>query len=259
MIFLLLFIYLTFTNISCLFLTTHQRILIENIIKNPSTTQLQREKVNKILYFSYENMAVKKAYEFKNLHKFKCNSINTEELIMASKIGLFKSLRNYKGTSNFANYSNIYIRGELLHLLTQSYSLSVLPKSYRKMNKGNFTKEQLTRYKKLLTTKTIHLDDIWLFDKVYQKNNDKNSMENIIEKETLHYLWKKINTELNPSLQKIFSLKYDFHFKKINSNKKISELYGCSEENIRLKLKKIKKIVKEKILNENIIKETANI
>lgn len=44
--------------------------------------------------------------------------------------------------------------------------------------------------------------------------------------------WDKINN-LNSFTVKIFSLKYDFEFNKLRSNKNISNLMCCSEEYIR--------------------------
>ena len=45
-------------------------------------------------------------------------------------------------------------------------------------------------------------------------------------------IWNKINN-LDSFTIKILSLKYDFEFNKLRSNKNISNLMCCSEENIR--------------------------
>ena len=79
--------YLTKTNYYC----------IRNLIKNQNITITQREKVNKILYNSFEKWSMKQAYIFKKKHYYKCSRIPTDELILYSKVGLYKSILNYNG------------------------------------------------------------------------------------------------------------------------------------------------------------------
>ena len=87
-------------------------------------------------------MGNKKAYEFKKKNYFKCSRIPSDELILYSKIGLYKSIVNYKGNSDFTYYSSLYIRYELIKALTDSFSLSILPKKIRMESKANYTLEE---------------------------------------------------------------------------------------------------------------------
>jgi hypothetical protein len=113
---------LLFTQFLCyvtsLYLNNYQLRLITNLLQNPLLQNKERESINKILYKSYENWAVKKALEFKTLHSYKCQDIKMNELILSSKMGLFKSIKKYNGKFNLINYSSIFVNSELLHLWT---------------------------------------------------------------------------------------------------------------------------------------------
>ena len=135
------------------YLTKANHKLIVNLIKNPDLGKIEREKINKIMYLSYQKWAMKKAYEFKKKHYYKCSRIPTDELILYSKIGLYKSIVNYKGTSDFTYFSSLYIKYELIKALTDSFSLSILPKRIRMESKFNYTSEENQNYKDLLFTK----------------------------------------------------------------------------------------------------------
>ena len=80
--------------VKSLHLNNYQINLINNLIQNPLLQNREREKLNLILYKAYEKWAIKKAIDFKTLHKYKCRNIKKEELILSSKMGLFKSIKN---------------------------------------------------------------------------------------------------------------------------------------------------------------------
>jgi RNA polymerase sigma factor (sigma-70 family) len=214
--------------------------LITNLIKNPKLSQNERQITNKILYLSYEKWAIKKAIEFKKYHYFKCKNVNINDLIISSKFALFQSIKKYNGNSKFIYFSEIYIKSELLKTLTDSFSLSTVPKYIRKKNKNNFTEKEILKYKKILSTRLVSYSDYWKFDK-YVKNYQTN-LDLIEINENKEKVWEKIK-KLDTFQQKIFYLKYDLDFNKINSNKNISEIIGCSEENIRLTINKIKNFI----------------
>ena len=47
----------------------------------------------------------------KNLQKtyyYKCKNINTNELILSSKIGLYKEIKNYNANSYFIHYAQLF-------------------------------------------------------------------------------------------------------------------------------------------------------
>ena len=236
--YILFIFFLKLFFIKSLHLTSHQMTSIINLIKNKQLDSKQRNTINNILYISYEKMAIKKSIEFKKFHRFKCQNICIDELILSGKIGLFKSIKNYNGNSSFLYFSEIYIKGELFKTLTDSFSLSPLPKNIRLKSKKNFSDKQLVEYKKLLTTKLINYSDNWQFDKIYNKNTNTNLvLDNINRIEKYKNLWEKIEN-LKPFLKEIIYLKYDCEFNIIRSNKHISELMCCSEENIRKNLVK---------------------
>lgn len=218
--------------IASLQLTNYQIQLINNLVQNPLLQSKERESVNKILYNAYENWAVKKALEFKNLHKHKCKDIKTNELILYSKFGLFKSIKKYNGKYNFINYSSIYIKSELLRAITEKYSLSILPKSYRAKNKSKLTENELTMYNLLLHTQLScqykkHENNIFIKDDdILHKINKKYEDEEKINK--------KIQN-LTGFKKRIIQLKYNYNEGNnfIRSNKDVAELMCCSEETIR--------------------------
>jgi hypothetical protein len=227
--------------LKCLHLTKDQFYLINNLIKKNNLSIKQRETLNKILYLSFEKLSIKKAIEFKKYHYHKCKNINIDDLIVSSKFGLFKSIQKYNGNSNFIYYTDIYIRSELLKTLTNYFSLSIIPRKIRIKNKTNYTKLELNNYNKLLQTRLVSYSNQWQFDKL---NINK---ENILDKLELfeYYIefWRKINS-LKSFQKQIIHYKYDFEFNKIRSNKKISELLCCTEENIRFNLIKAINLVK---------------
>ena len=120
--------------------------------------------------------------------------------------------------------------------LTKHFSISSVPKKIRIKNKSNYTNYELKKYKKLLNPIFVSYSNYWQFDK-YQNSYNLNNIE---ENENNKKIWDLINNFDNFTKQ-IFYLKYDYKFNKIRSNKQISELLCCSEENIRIKLQKIKK------------------
>ena len=76
---------------------------------------------------------------------------------------------------------------------------------------------------------------------IYSFHNEKRSIEDI---------WEKI--ELDPFSKRVFQYKYDISFHKIRSDKYISKLMSCSEETIRMNLKKTREILQK--IYPNIIK-----
>lgn len=227
---------LLFTQLLCyvtsLYLNNYQLRLITNLLQNPLLQNKQRESINKILYKSYENWAVKKALEFKTLHSYKCQDIKTAELILSSKMGLFKSIKKYNGKYNFINYSSVYIKSELLRVVTEKYSLSILPKSYRIKNKSKFTENELAVYNRLLK---IHLTCQY---KKHENNifiNDEDILHKISKKYEDEERFTERMSNLTGFEKRILQLKYNYNDANIfiRSNKDVAALMCCSEETIR--------------------------
>ena len=204
---------------------------IHRLTKYDKIDSRERDQVNKILYRSYEKFAVAKAYEFKNTHIFKCKNIDKDELVLSSKVGLYKAIQRYNGNHSLIGFSEIYIKGELLKTLTSHFSMSILPKRLRMKNKKNFTKEEMIHYKNNFQPKWMDT-----FDMDGLSSNQPTTIDRVIEKEEkdMYYreLWDRIH-ELNPFTKRIFFLKYDYYFHPIRSNKDIGELMCVSEEMVR--------------------------
>ena len=238
-----------FFVIESLHLNNNQIVMINNLIRNPDLKSQEREKINIILYKAYEKFAIKKASDFKLLHKFKCSDIKKDELILVSKIGLFKSIKKYNGKHNILHYSSIYINSELLKLLTEKYSLSILPKKYRSKSKISLSKTELIRYKNLLNINLSVLYEPWQIDLIFKNNEDilNKLNEKYEEIEKLNLLY----NELSPFTKRIIYLKYYFYQNEIISNKYVAILMCCSEETIRIELLKVKE--KINIFNQILI------
>ena len=231
----LIYIFIILKVCYCFYLSPTSHNLINNIIKNKNTSLTIRKKVNKVLYLGYEKWAIKKALEFKELHTYKCSRIPQKELILYAKYGLYRSVMNYNGKKNFVNYSNMYIQGELKRALTDSYSLSILPKRIRMSSKEGLSETEKEHYKNLLNVETRKDVSFWYNKK---KNYDMLKKHDTMYKYNL--LWDKIN-KLDPFTKRCIYLKYNYQFDKIRSNKQISLLMCCSEEHIRTKFKNINK------------------
>ena len=219
-----------------LYLTNYQFSLINNLIQKPSLSSKQRESINTILYKAYENWAVKKALEFRQLHNYKCRNIKVDELIFSSKMGLFKSIKKYNGKHNFVNYSSIYVKSELLSLVTEKYSLSILPKSYRTKNKSNFTHEEIINYNLLLNTQLSCQYEKYKNEEVFIKHD--NILDKINKKYENEEKISQIMNNLSDFEKRIYNLKYDNINNCIRSNKVVANLMCCSEETVRNHLNK---------------------
>jgi len=241
--------FIHFIKISYAFhLNNYQIILINKLVQNPELTNFQRQKINNILYKAYEKFAIKTAIDFKQLHRYKCINIKTEEIILCSKIGLFKAIQKYNGKFNFIIYSKIYIKSELLKLLTQTFSTSILPKKIRTKNKSNISYSELIRYKQLLNVILTSKYEPYQVDLLFSYNDDilNKISKKYEDEETLNNLFDSLPTVY----KRIAFLKY-YSSDNILSNKHVSELMCCSEENIRQYIIKIK--TKLNKINQNKI------
>jgi len=238
MIYIIFFALINLCIMNCLHLTTKQIYQIGNLIKKQSLNCDQREKINYVLYKSYEKLAIKKATDFKKFHKFTCKNINIDELVLSSKIGLFKSIKNYNGNSSFIYFSDFYIKGELFKLVTSHYYFSGIPKSIRMRSKKNYSEDNLLEYKKKL--EPILIND---FENIHNLNQET-IFDKVNADETKMGIWENIYN-LEPFSKRIMYLKYDIEFNKIRSNKIIAVLMCCSEENVRKTLyETLQKLIK---------------
>jgi hypothetical protein len=159
-----------------------QGVFYKCFLKNPSLDINKRNSINKILFYSYEKWAIKKAIEFKKFHYHKCKNIVLDDLIVASKVGLYKSVKKYNGKTTFIFFSYFYIKGELLKTLTDYFSINNIPKEIRKKSKSNYTNNELKKYKKKLNPILVSYSNYWQFDKYQNSNNiNNNNFNNLIK------------------------------------------------------------------------------
>jgi len=199
---------------------------IVHLIRQKQLTNVQREKINKILYKCYEKMAIKQAVLFKKKHHHKCKSIHSEDLILSSKVGLLYSINKYNGSSSFIKFARFYIEIELLKILTSHFSSSSVPKYIRMKSKKNFSKYELYKY---------NLETFTYLDYSQMNNICISEQENLYQYKEI---WEQING-FDSFSKRVIYLKYDFEFNKIRTNEKIAQLMCCSKEHIRKKIKNI--------------------
>lgn len=187
-----------------LHLTFQQKKLINQILQHPSKTEKQHNTIKKILFYSYEKLAIKQAYDFKKRNRYLCRDISQEELSFCSKFGLWKSIVIFKGTSYLENYCPLYIKHELLKKIN-SFPMKQKEKIYE-----------------------IDLSSSDYSKKKYRLKQMK--------------IWNYIST-LDILSQKIFAMKFDYSLHKQRSNKEIAEKIGYSEEFVRKRLLQIVKSI----------------
>lgn len=227
---ILYFLFANFLVVQCLHLTSSQVNMINNLIKSNALTQEQRLKINGLMYHSYEKWAIKKAINFKLFHRFKCQNIDINDLILSSKFGLYKAALNYNGNSSFPYYSEMHIKNELLKTLTKHFSFSKVPREFRTKNKTNFTINELRNYRNLLHPELVSYSDYWRFDDVLSGDEQRYSVAyKLIKKEEyekkIMNIWNVVN-EFEELSKKIFYLRYDGNLNIIRSNKEIARLLG---------------------------------
>ena len=222
---LMIFIMSNVTSLK-LHLSKAQIQSIDQLIKNPRLTLEQRSKINYILYCSYEKWAIKMANNFIYLHRNKCRNLTYDDIVMSSKIGLFKSIQKYNGCYYLLNYSYFFVKGEMLKTLTEHHSASSVQRSLRIRNKQKFTTDELVQYNRMIGVNKLDYVNYSLFD------SSTPSLANDNDNNNLRELWEQIN-ELDPFSKRVILLKYDSDFKRRLTNKQVAEIMCCSEETIR--------------------------
>merc|ERR1711991_442838 len=89
------------------------------------------------MFGSFKKYANKLSNDFGEKHYYKCQRIPKNELQHYAHTGLYKSIKKYNGKTDFIKFANFYINNELKLALTDSYSLSVLPRYKRMASKKN--------------------------------------------------------------------------------------------------------------------------
>jgi RNA polymerase sigma factor (sigma-70 family) len=219
------------------YLTKTQWHGIQQIIKNPSSTTIMKTYIHKILFFYYNDWSWLKAYNFKKKHPYKCFHISLEELSIYASIGLLKSIRNYKGTSEFTQYATFYIDSELYNAITILHPITSIPKKIRKKQKNieTYNKNNTNDKEGVIL---MHNNE-WLLNKYLLDQYEETKME-IHDKFTYKEIWMKIDTTtLDPIAKSILRYKFNYIFEKRRSNRVISNMLDISEETIRNKIHSI--------------------
>jgi len=218
--------------IEALHLSPKQMYSARGLLMNPAITAVQRESVQKLLYSAHEKWAAKQAIEFKQLHRYKCRDISTDELILSSKIGLLKSSRNYDGRAAFNRYAEMYVKSELLRTLSMRLSITNCVSMKDRMST-----------KQTNTTRVVEILDSILTI----KSETPTPQENTKQSEFYRTAWAYVDT-LDAFAKRIVWLKYTYEFKVQNSNKQIAELMCCSEETVRKSLIKFSDGMRREVL-----------
>jgi len=206
-----------------------------------------KKKTNKIIYEKYEKWAIHKAYIYRKTHYHLAKNIKAKELTIYSTRGLIKAINQYNPLFSFQKYAEQYIEGELYHGLNEMQPLNIVPISKRK-NKL-WREANKTIMKNAHKSVFIGMND-WIIDK-----NTNTNTKGINSFDIHELLLDPLFT--NNMLKKVFEYKYDISYfernRKERSNKEISEMMNCSEENIRLYVNKIKTYFanKEKVVLED--------
>jgi len=216
--------------------------MINNLIRSKGLTQDQRKKINVLLYNSYEGWAVKKAFDFKYFHNFKCKNIDIDDLILSSKVGLYKATQRYNANSSFSYYSELHIKNELFATLTKHFSFSKIPSYFRRKRKNNFTKIEVNNYMNLLHPEFISYTEYWKFDSFKEDIDDIPVifMKEEEQKEKIIRIWKEVD-KFEPFSKKIFLLRYDRSFNILRTSKEIALMLDYTPSHIRTTLSRSNK------------------
>lgn len=229
------------------YLSVTQWQSIKTLIINKNTTAEMRNTLRSVIYKYYEGYAISSANKFKKFHNYKCRNINSFELSLYAKFGLYRAIKKYNGSSSFIHYADKYINGELYKGLTDLYPLSSVTKSERRLGKYNKNGSSFEndRYSLLhrYNTQFISYDNYWIFDKQHSIEGDNCNLQKIIYCHDKNRLFEFINTNMDTFTKKVFYYKYDSEFNVIRSNHHIAELMVCSEEHIRKTLLDVRNII----------------
>jgi RNA polymerase sigma factor (sigma-70 family) len=207
-------------------LTNNQLKSINRLIQHPKITQYQRVRLDNVLYRSYEKWAVKKAKDFRQLHRNKCRNIAADDLVLSSKIGLLHAIRRYDGTASLLNYANFYVRGELFRMVTAHYDSSIVPRKMRAAAKANFTNEVMQYYHNHLETRIIDY-----------RGSDFIGSRPAAKKHDYDQMWHRV-AELDLFSQQVMRLKYSHEFEKLMTNAEVAQHVGKCQETVRMTVKR---------------------
>jgi hypothetical protein len=220
-------------------LNTGQMNQIQKWISSNQLDSEQRYRINNILVKAYHNHAHRQAYKFKYKHKYKCRNLHINDLKSVSEIALIKASQKYNGKSSFYFYSGLHIHYELLNALTNHNKISQI--SVKKLKNGFSNTRQ-----NFNTATFYHLQN--KLNVIYESPLSNQFINMYKHTDDDNQLWYSVYSSIDePLMKKIFLLKYDMDFKKIRTDKQISNIIGYSVGYIRFKLRHMKKMIAGKI------------
>lgn len=238
---ILIFI-LLLSSVLALHLSPEQMYSVRGLLLKSRLSLAQKTSVQKLLYKTHEKWAIKKAVEFKQLHRYKCADISTDEVVLCAKMGLFRSSRNYNGSTGFTKYADIYVKSELLRFMSARIATNVLYIT----SKTDPNKSGPPKYQAMLDRIESHPE--------LASNPADTSRQHKQYMSMCDYMWQHINKQ-DAFTWRVFCYKYDYDFTQIRSNKQVAELMCCSEETVRKTVKQENEKLRKSLslrLTENI-------
>ena len=217
------------------YLTPKQWTQIKHVLNQPATTpsiQELQQTMKDIIYKSYTNYAINKAYEFRKRH-LKTMMRNHNQIIDAKEFafyalkGLRKAINTYNTAYPFYNHGNIYIESELYTGFTELQPITSIPKYIRKRHINNNKSSKRT---------ILIGDEETILDNNKIKMHAKTTIEENNDKESIIY-------EMN-SFESPYREMFQWKFRDGLSNREIAMKVNYSEEWVR---KEIKKRINEKM------------
>ena len=205
--------------------TKHQWNVISTALQNPTISSQSKKYISHFLFTRFQPFVFSHIKHFSRFHKNKCKHISSEELLTYGKMGLYKACIKYRGNSSFTKYASIYIKGALYNCMTKNHPISKTPARIRK--------------RKNIGTQPYNYETLGYIQPNIYLGTNKVIKSSIIHEFSLEQhskykkIWDKINTHPNIIVRRIFHYKFDYYFNVIRSNKRISFLMCCTEENIR--------------------------
>jgi RNA polymerase sigma factor (sigma-70 family) len=197
------------------------------ILQNDRTTESMKEKIQYILYHRHIPLIHSIVRDFRQYHKFKSEHIQYGDYEQQASIGLLHAIKKYNGHSLFHPYAKMYIIGALYNCLTKQYPIQKSSTATRRKRKNRKQYD----YETCGVQNTL-VGQTWYLGKY-------NSIPSSLQSDTFgtkRDMWILIDS-LPPNLKRILYYKFDYDFNIINSNRKISAYFACSEETIRQKVK----------------------
>lgn len=202
-------------------ITKTQWSIISRTLQTPKIHPVIQRQISHFLFTRYQPLVHSQTFAFSRFHKKKCRYIDKDELLSYANMGLYMASIKYNGNSSFTKYACTYIKGSLYKCLTKNAPISKIPEKKRRMK----APKQEYNYETLgYVQPNIYLGS--------GTQINAPTMQNVNEFE-YDALWKKINEHPNLTVRRIFHYKFDYYFNVIRSNKHISFLMCCTEENIR--------------------------